>query len=133
MKPVDVLGGVDGADHAALVDVSGERQLHQDAVDRRVGVELGDEGQQVGLGEVGGARQRLGVEARLGGGARLGADVGLRRRVLADEHDAQRGRAAVRGLEGGRARGDVGADGGGDLAAVEKGGGHRRGGGRTRS
>jgi hypothetical protein len=43
---VDVLAGGDGLDHLVRMDVLWQWHLHQDAVDRRVGVERGDAFQQ---------------------------------------------------------------------------------------
>ena len=39
MKAIDVLVRIDGQQQPAAVDVGGQRQLYQDAVDRRIGVE----------------------------------------------------------------------------------------------
>ncbi len=44
MKAVDVLRGVDGHDDASLVDVLGERELNENAVNGVVRVEPGDKG-----------------------------------------------------------------------------------------
>ena len=52
VKAVDVLGRIDRGDHPAGIDLGGERQLDQDPVDPLVGVELGDELQQLGLADV---------------------------------------------------------------------------------
>ena len=52
MEAVDVLDRIDGADDAALVDLRGQRQLDEDAVDRVVGVQLGDEVEQLALGRL---------------------------------------------------------------------------------
>ena len=42
MKAVDVLHRLDGADHAPLVDVVRQRELHENAVDCVVAVQFGD-------------------------------------------------------------------------------------------
>ena len=52
MEAVDVLDRIDGADDAALVDLRGQRQLDEDAVDRVVGVQLRDEVEQLALGRL---------------------------------------------------------------------------------
>ena len=61
VKAVDVLGRVDRRDHLLGVDLLGQRQLHQDAVHRRIGIELADQRQQFGLAH--GLRQLV-VERR---------------------------------------------------------------------
>jgi hypothetical protein len=42
VEAVDVLLGRDRLKHLFFVEVLGQRQLHQDAVDGRVGIQLGD-------------------------------------------------------------------------------------------
>ncbi len=49
MEAVDVLDRLDRADDARLVDVVRERELDEDAVDRVVPVQLGDELEQLVL------------------------------------------------------------------------------------
>jgi hypothetical protein len=49
MKAVDVLGRRDGFEHARGVDPLRERELHQDAVHRRVGVQRRDRLHQLGF------------------------------------------------------------------------------------
>ncbi len=49
VKAVDILGRIDGGDDRVLVDLVGQGQLHQDAVHRRIGIELVDQRQQLGL------------------------------------------------------------------------------------
>jgi hypothetical protein len=58
MEAVDVLGRVDGLDDPACVELRGERQLDQDAVDGRVLVEPGDQGVEGGLAGVRAAGHR---------------------------------------------------------------------------
>ena len=53
MEAVHVLVRIDRLDHRLRDDVSGQRQLHQDAVHRRIGVEAGDLGDQRFLGRIG--------------------------------------------------------------------------------
>ena len=59
-------------------------------------------------------------------GLLLVARVDLARRIVADEHDVEAGDAAVLRDERVDARADLGADGLGELLAVEDGGCHRR-------
>ena len=61
VEAVDVLGRIDRVDHALRIDLLRQRQLHQDAVDRVVGVELRDQRQQLGLA---GRRRQAVLEAR---------------------------------------------------------------------
>ena len=95
-EAVDVLRRVDRGDHLVLVDLLGQRQLDEDPVDLVVGVQLGDQREQLVL-------RRLGVELvvdrahpDLLGGAGACCDVDLRGRVVADQHGREPGRAAVR-------------------------------------
>ena len=92
---VDVLRGVDRLDHAVLVDVVGQRQLDEDAVDVVVGVQLGDAREQLVLRRVGGQPEVARVDAGLRRGLLLQVDVDVRGGVVADEHrgEARRGRA----------------------------------------
>ncbi len=50
MKSVDVFFGVDGADDEVGPDMRRKRKLDEDAMNLGVGVELGDQGQQLGFG-----------------------------------------------------------------------------------
>jgi hypothetical protein len=61
VEAVHVLFRGDGFEHLVAVDVLGQRQLHQDAVDLRVVVQFVDAGQQVGFGQVG----RVAVQRRI--------------------------------------------------------------------
>ena len=49
VKAVDVLDRIDRADDASLVDLAGQRQLDEDAVDLLIGVQVGDEVEQLRL------------------------------------------------------------------------------------
>jgi hypothetical protein len=103
MEAVDVLVGIDGVEHAlrrVLSHRRRQRRLHEDAVVRDAAVQAIDEGQQVV--ERGGRRQPLQVDPQsgVGAGLHLVADVDFGRRILADEHDAEAGRASRPGREG---------------------------------
>ena len=52
MKPVHILGRINGIDHQIFVQMLGQRQLHQDTVDRGIVVQLIDQRQQIGLGRI---------------------------------------------------------------------------------
>ncbi len=54
VEAVHVLGGVDGGDHPLGIHVPGQRKLHQDPVDRRIGIELPHQVQELRLRRVGG-------------------------------------------------------------------------------
>ncbi len=92
MEAVDVLGGVDRLDRLRLLDVGGERQLDEDPVDSVVGVEVGQEPEQLVLGGVGGQAKVARVDADALRSLLLAPDVDVRGGVVADEH---RGEADV--------------------------------------
>ena len=85
-KPSDVLGGVDGHQHARLVDLGGERELNQNAVNSRVCIELVHEREQLGFRSVGRQGDLAGVEAELAGIPIFHAHVDLARGIIANEH-----------------------------------------------
>ena len=91
VEAVHVLGRVDGAEDRRRVDLRRQRQLHQDAVHRRVGVEALQQRQQLGLARF--RRQPVleRAHAGLGGLPRLRADVDLAHRVVAHQHHRQAG------------------------------------------
>ena len=75
VEAVDVLGGIDGPDHAVLVDLVGQRELDEDAGHPLVGVEVADEGEELVL-----ARRHVELvverlDAGLGAGLPLAPDV----------------------------------------------------------
>ena len=91
MEAVHVLGGVDGAQHLGGIDAVRQRQLHQDAMHRRVAVQAVHQRQQLRLARVGG---QVVLEGGHAGGLRLAvlvADIDGARRVLADQHHSQAG------------------------------------------
>ena len=96
METVDVLLGIDGAQHLRLVHVLRQRKLHEDAVDRVVGVQLGDEVEDLALGRI----RRETVVARLDPGLVrrlvLRADVDVRRGIVADENRREAHGLAIR-------------------------------------
>ena len=86
METVDILVGIDRGNDLLLVHVLRQRQLHENAIDGRIGVQLFDQREEVGLRRLG---RQLVLEARHTGFHRLlalGADVDLARRVLAHQH-----------------------------------------------
>ena len=60
MEPIHILGWIDGRDDFVRIDLLWQRQLHQDAVDLLVGIELGDQIDQLGFTGDGG---QLAVES----------------------------------------------------------------------
>ena len=95
MEAVDVLRRIDGVEHLLGVDLLRQRQLHQDAVHRRIGVELFDQRHQLGLADA--VRQPMIERLHAGFVGRLGlaADIGLARRIVAGQNDREPGRDAV--------------------------------------
>jgi hypothetical protein len=126
VEAVHVLGGGDGFNHLVRINVGGQGQLHQDAVDARVIVERIHAGQQFGLGHRGIVLLQHRVQARVGAGLDLVAHVDLAGLVITHQHHGQAGRQST-GLEGSGACGDVAAQLGGQCVAVDGlggGGGH---------
>ena len=97
MQPVGVLAGVDALQRGVLVEVLGQRQLHDVAGALGVGVELVDGLVELGLADVGGQVAADRVDADLRAVGVLAAHVGLRAGIVADQDRAQSGRPAGRG------------------------------------
>ena len=87
MKTIDVLSGIDLFDEPRGIQMARQRQLHEDAVDRRIRVQAGDEFVQVCLG----CRCREVVRPRLQSagfaGPALVPDVNRGCGVVAHEND----------------------------------------------
>ena len=94
-KPSTSLAGSMASSTALRVDLLGQRQLHQDAVHGRIGVELLHQRQQFGLADA--VRQAVIERAHAGLDRDLGlaADIGLARRIVAGQHHRETGRDAV--------------------------------------
>jgi len=104
VEAVHVLGGVDGAQHLGGIDPVRQRQLHQDAMHRRVAVQAVHQRQQLRLGRV--VRQAV-LKGRHAGGRRLAvlvADIDGACRIVADQHHGEAG------PDGSRQRRDLGRD-----------------------
>ena len=99
MEAVDILVGVDRRDDPLLVDMVGQRQLDEDAVDRIVGVELVDQIDQLLLADRRIAAIFEALHPRLDRRLVLRSDIDLARRVLADEDDRKARRAPGGGAE----------------------------------
>src|SRR5215470_7842703 len=95
MKAIDVLVRVNGAKHFASIDMSGQRQLHQNAVHGAIAIEALDKRHQLGLR--GGLRQAM-VERAHAAVQRhflLGADIDFARRIVADQNHREPGDEAA--------------------------------------
>ena len=91
-QSVDVLARRDLRQHDGLIDVVGKRHLDEDAVDLGVAIELGDERDELGLGDVGRELVVDRADPGLLAGLALVADVDVGGRVVADEDRRQAGR-----------------------------------------
>ena len=90
-EAVHVLLGRDGVDDSLLVNLGGQRQLHQNAVHSGVIRQLLHLGQQGVLRGVGGQVDAAALDAALRTVADLAADVDLAGGVLAHQNDRQAG------------------------------------------
>ena len=109
MEAVDILVRVDGVDDGLFLDVIGQGQLHQDAVDRPVGIQFGDETEQVCLRRVDVQPVLETFHAAGDRLFRLVADIDLAGGILADQHDREAGRQAVILFQTANRDGDAGA------------------------
>jgi hypothetical protein len=85
VEPIDVLHGGDRPDHARLVDVVGQRELHEEPVDRVVGIQLLDLLEQLLLGRLRGEPDVACIDSDLPGRLVLEPDVDVRCRIVADK------------------------------------------------
>ena len=95
MQAVDVLFGAI-ASSTRGERTPGKRQLHQNAVDRRIGVERRDQREQFRLAGLGRQRVLDRMEAASDRRPALAGDIGLARRIGADQHDRETRRDAAR-------------------------------------
>lgn len=100
MEAVDILGGQDALGDGGLLDLLGQWQLHQDAVDRWVGVEPIDEIEERCLTDHVGQLVQLRIDADLGAGAALVANIDPRGRIRTDQHHREPWHASARGADG---------------------------------
>jgi hypothetical protein len=96
VKTVDVLLGGNGLEHRVDVEVLRQRQLHQNAVDAWIGIELGDFREYHARFDIRRVGQLLGVETGLHTGIDLVAHIDLRSGVFADQDHRQSGAVAAR-------------------------------------
>ena len=93
-----------------LVDVLRKRVLHEDAIDRRIGVQAANHGIRLILSGRAGHAEGLGLDPNPGTGTLLHADIGLRCRVIAGEDRNQLGRSVARRNQRGYAILDLSAN-----------------------
>ena len=118
-QAIDVLVGIDPFDHVLLVQMPRQRQLDQDAIDQRIGVELVDQRDQIGLRRI---RRQLVFKAghaAFDGLLGLAGDIDLAGRILAHQHHGQPGLAPGLAFETGGLRGDAAAQGSGKGLAID--------------
>ncbi len=87
MQAIDILARRNGFDHAARIEPVGQWQLQQDSVDRRIGIELFDEGKQLHLAR---RRGKVVLDRMKPAGLRglaFGFDIDLTCRIVADKND----------------------------------------------
>ena len=99
MEGVHVFVGINAVEHLVGVDVLGQGQLHQDAVDLGVLVVLVQEGQQGRFGDIRLLVVLNGIETEFVGGLLLGGDVADGAGVLAHQDGDQARGYIVLGLE----------------------------------
>ena len=118
VEAVDVFGGGDGFEEALGIDVFGERELDEDAVDLVAAVEGVDHGEEFVGGDGLGGGDHLRVDSELAAGLDFAADVDLAGSDVADEDDGEARTKLMEG-EGLDFRGDFGLDLGGDGDSVK--------------
>src|SRR5439155_14131394 len=122
METVDIFMLRDLLQHLVGIEAVGQRDLDQDAVDRRVSSQVGDALVQLALGDVVQMLDRR-LEADLFGGSLLAPDIGCRGRVIPHLDDGDARAALVRvALDGAL---QLVADGARVEAAVDQAGRHR--------
>ena len=89
MKPVDILGRVDGGDHRLFVDMARQGKLHQYAIDTRIAVQLLDQFDQLFFADAGRAAEFEAFHPGLDRHLALVADIYGARRVFTHQHDRE--------------------------------------------
>lgn len=89
VEAVDIFADVDGVKDSFFVDMVGEGELDEDAVDGGVGVEFLDEGEEVVLADIFGAFVGDGADTGFGAGAFFHTDVGGRGGIIADKDSGE--------------------------------------------
>jgi hypothetical protein len=83
MKAIHVFFRRDGEENALGIDLSGQGELHEDAIDLRADVEVADEFEELFGGDGGRGRNGFAIDAQVGGCFRLAADVDFGGGVIA--------------------------------------------------
>jgi len=91
LKSVYVLERIDRIEDHGLVDLFGQRQLHEDAVHGRIGVQARDEFEELGLGGAGGEGVERTEHSGLFAAFAFAADVDGAGGIVADEDDGEVG------------------------------------------
>ena len=99
MEGVHVLVGIDGVEHLVGIDVFGQGQLDQDAVNVGVLVVFLDQGQEGRLGNVGRLIVLNGMKAQFMGGLLLGGDIADGGGIFPHQDGDQAGDDVVFGLQ----------------------------------
>jgi hypothetical protein len=102
MKTVDIFFRHDGLRNGQFVKLVRQWQLNQNAVDRRIGVEISNQREYLVLGGVGRKRVLHGVKSTRFSRTFLVSDVDLAGRVLTNDNDRKAGAQAITGGEIGR-------------------------------
>ena len=87
VKAVHILGWVDCLQHLRSVDMLGERQLHENAINGVIRVKPRDQREQLRLARFGGQTMLEGSHAGFHGLLGLGPDINLACRVFANQHN----------------------------------------------
>ena len=124
MHAVDVLVRVYGEDDLPLLDVRGQGELDEDAVEAGVGVELPHEADELFLGGLLRQLDRLADHVRLVAGAALVPHVDGGGGVASHEHGGETGGYTEAFPERARFLGDLAADLLGHLLTIDNGRGH---------
>ena len=96
MQTIDVLVGGNALYHRQLRQLGRQGQLHEDAVDARIGIEPVDKREHGGGAAVGRECIFLGAYPDFVAGLDLVAHINLRRGIVADQHRRESGRHAER-------------------------------------
>src|SRR5690606_28975100 len=99
-KTVDILLRANGVDHRLVVQVGRQGQLHQDAVDAGIAVEIVDQIHQYRGAGVDGQSVLPGLDAQLLAALDLVGDVDVAGGVVTQQHHGDAGGQLVTGLEG---------------------------------
>ncbi|EKD61865.1 MAG: hypothetical protein ACD_54C00063G0003 [uncultured bacterium] len=124
MKAIDILGRINRVDDQFRVQMRRQRQLHQNAMHFRIGVQRFHQRQQIGFCGIHRQTMFKRGHADLDGRGVLVAHIDLRRRVFADQHHRQTGLDAVFFLQLGDMRGHLRADIGSKGFAIDHFSGH---------